>query len=63
MYYPGRISRQERIEEANAWTERQAARLGISPEAILKAVEHGWLAPEIESIGHARELLGPPPSY
>ena len=46
---------------AEAWTAAQAERLGVGATEITAAIERGWIASEIDSVGTAEELLAPPP--
>ena len=46
---------------AREWTDAQAARLGVTAEALTAAITRGWLADEIETVSEAAELIGPPP--
>ena len=46
---------------AEEWTSNQAARLGVSPEAIEATIKRGWLADQVADAASAAELLGQPP--
>ncbi len=54
--------RREVFEQANVWTEAQAARLGVSPSEILAAVVRGWTPSDVERLplSHAGALEAPP---
>lgn len=41
------------VAKAEAWTERQAARLGYTSDEILAAVRKGWTAEDIEALATA----------
>lgn len=44
----------------DAWLATQAARLGITPKAILEVVVRGWLPPLIEKATDEHQLEGSP---
>ncbi len=54
--------RQSAVERANRWTEREAARLGVSPENILEAIKRGWLPTDIQEVTNRYALEDHPPA-
>lgn len=55
-------ARSQYVAKAEAWTERQAERLGYSTAEVLAAIRRGWTAEDIEALATAEadRLEGPP---
>ncbi len=49
--------RKDMATRARVWTEHQARRLEVSPEAIETAIQRGWLPDQIDRVEQAAELL------
>jgi hypothetical protein len=54
-------SREHFGDMAETWTANQAARLGVSSDAIEATIRSCWLPDEIDAAASAAELLGQPP--
>lgn len=55
-------ARSQYVAKAEQWTERQAARLGYTPDEILAAVRKGWTPDRVEAlpVAEAHRLEGRP---
>ena len=63
--FSSRSERQHYTTTAAAWTESQATRLGVTPEAITATITRGWLPDEIDrrrfkAISRVLNLQKPP---